>query len=398
MLSSIMPWVEMALRWAHVIAGISWIGTSFYFVWLDNNLRPPREPKEGVAGELWAVHGGGFYHKQKYAVAPETLPEHLHWFKWEAYFTWISGFMLLAVVYYIGADIFLIDRSKVDMTAPVAIAASLAILMTGWLVYDGLCRVFADADKQALLGHIWFSNLVVAAYGLTHLFSDRAAFLHVGAIVGTVMAANVFFVIIPNQRKATAAMLAGEAPDPNLGKAAKQRSLHNNYMTLPVVLIMVSGHYPMLFGASLNWLLLAGLALVGVLVRHYFNLKNVGVEKKSLLAWAGAAFAGVAAMAIASQPPAPSAELASFTGVRAIMERHCVTCHAAQPTHEGFSAPPLGVVLTDSESIKRYAPQILQQTVLTEVMPLGNETGMTADERAELNAWISAGAPIEAPP
>ena len=397
MLSSIMPWIEMAVRWAHVIAGIAWIGTSFYFVWLDNNLRPPREPRPGVGGELWAVHGGGFYHKQKYAVAPEMLPEHLHWFKWEAYFTWISGFLLLAVVYYIGADIFLIDRAKVDMPAPVAIGLSLATLASGWLIYDGLCRS-ALANNQALFGQIWFAILVLAAYWLTHLFSDRAAFMHVGAIVGTVMAANVFFVIIPNQRKATAAMLEGGAPDPNLGKAAKQRSLHNNYMTLPVVLIMVSGHYPMLFGASLNWLLLAGLALVGVLVRHYFNLKNVGVEKKSLLAWAGVAFAGVAVLAIASQPPTLSAEAASFTRVREIMDRHCVTCHAAQPTHAGFTAPPLGLELTDAESIKLYAPQIMQQTVLTETMPLGNETGMTAEERADLRAWIGAGAPVEASP
>jgi len=396
MLSSIMPWIEMAVRWAHVIAGISWTGTSFYFVWLDNNLRPPREPKTGVAGELWAVHGGGFYHKQKYVVAPETLPEHLHWFKWEAYFTWISGFLLLAAIYYIGADIFLIDRAKADMSAPVAIGLSLVILGSGWLIYDGLCRS-PLANAQSLFGQIWFAVLVLAGYGLTHLFSDRAAFMHVGAIIGTAMAANVFMVIIPNQRKATAAMREGRAPDPALGKAAKQRSLHNNYMTLPVVLIMISGHYPMLFGASLNWLLLAGLALVGVLVRHYFNLKNVGVEKKSLLAWAGVAFAGVAAVAIASQPP-PSGAVAGFTRVRAIVDRHCVSCHAAQPTHAGFAAPPLGVALTDAESIKLYAPQILQQTVLTESMPLGNETGMTAEERAELSAWIGAGAPIEASP
>ena len=395
MLTELMPWIELAIRWAHVIAGISWIGTSFYFVWLDNSLRKAPDGKPGVAGELWAVHGGGFYHKQKYSVAPETLPEELHWFKWEAYFTWISGFLLLAVIYYVGADIFLIDRTKLALAPPQAIALSLAVLVGGWIVYDGLCR---SPIKGGVFAIIWYAALVALAYGLTRVFTDRAAFLHVGAVMGTVMAANVFMVIIPNQRKATAAMLAGQAPDPRLGQQAKQRSLHNNYMTLPVVLLMVSGHYPMLFGAQLNWLLLAGLAAAGVMVRHFFNLKNRGEVNYLWIGGAVAAFVLVAAVAIDSTPRAPQVATAtSFTQAHAIVEQHCVMCHSAHPTHAGISAPPAGIDFTQAGAMQTHAAQILQQAVNTEAMPLGNETGMTAADRAALGAWIRNGAKEDAP-
>lgn len=393
--SEIMPWIELAIRWAHVLAGISWIGTSFYFVWLDNSLRPPPEPKPGVSGELWAVHGGGFYHKQKYLVAPPQLPEHLHWFKWEAYFTWISGFLLLAVIYYLGAELFLIDRAKLDLSPAAAIALSLAFLAGSWLVYDGLCRspLGKRGDVFALL---WGAVLIGAAYALGRVFSDRAAFMQVGAMIGTVMAANVFMVIIPNQRKATAAMLAAQAPNPALGLQAKQRSLHNNYMTLPVVLIMLSGHYPMLWSGELAWLILAGLGAVGFLIRHFFNMKNRGAPQPLLLAGAGALFIVIAVIGIESQtPPARVAEATSFSEARAIVERHCTACHAATPTHGGFAVPPAGLDLTSPEAIHLNAPRILQQAVESEIMPLGNETHMTARERAELGAWIRAGAHVE---
>lgn len=393
-----MPWIELALRWAHVLAGISWIGTSFYFVWLDNSLRQPPEPKPGVAGELWAVHGGGFYHKQKYSVAPPTLPEHLHWFKWEAYFTWISGFLLMSVIYYLGAELFLTDRAKLALTSVEAIALSLAFLGGGWIVYDGLCRspLGKRGDVFAL---VWAAALIASAYALGRIFNDRAAFMQVGAMIGTVMAANVFMVIIPNQRKATAAMLAGQAPDPSLGLKAKQRSLHNNYMTLPVVLIMISGHYPMLWSGELAWLILAGLGAVGLLIRHFFNLKNRGVSQPLLLAGATAMFVVVAVVAIESQAPAPRvADATTFSQARAIIEQHCVTCHAATPTHTGFAAPPAGLDLTSPEAIRLNAPRILQQAVESDIMPLGNETGMTEDERAALGAWISAGALAEEGP
>jgi uncharacterized membrane protein len=275
MLADLLPWLELALRWLHVITGIAWIGASFYFVWLDGNIRKSDGGNPLVAGELWAVHGGGFYHNQKYLVAPETLPPHLHWFKYEAYFTWISGFLLLAVIYYLGADIFLIDKAKLALNGPEAIAISLAFLAGGWIVYDGLCRS-PLGQNGSVFGVIWFAVLVAAAYALTHIFSDRAAFLHVGAIVGTAMVANVFFVIIPNQKKVVASMLAREPVDPRLGLQAKQRSLHNNYMTLPVLLIMISNHYPMLYGSRINWLVLAGLSISGIMIRHVFNLRHKG--------------------------------------------------------------------------------------------------------------------------
>lgn len=392
--SEIMPWVELAIRWAHVLAGISWIGTSFYFIWLDNSLRPPPEPKPGVGGELWAVHGGGFYHKQKYVVAPPELPEHLHWFKWEAYFTWISGFALLAVIYYLGAELFLIDRAKMELAPPAAIGLSLAFLVGGWLVYDGLCRspLGKRGDVFAL---VWAAVLIGAAYALGRIFSDRAAFIQIGAIIGTVMAANVFMLIIPNQRKATAAMLAGQAPDPALGIQAKQRSLHNNYMTLPVVLIMISGHYPMLWSGQLAWLVLAGLGGVGFLIRHFFNLKNRGASQPMLLAGAAAVFVIVAVIGIESQrAPARTADTTTFSEARAIVETHCTTCHAAAPTHAGFVTPPAGLDLTSPDAIRLNAPRILAQAVESEIMPLGNETGMTEAERAELGAWIRTGARV----
>jgi len=395
--SEIMPWVELAIRWAHVLAGISWIGTSFYFIWLDNSLRPPPEPKPGVGGELWAVHGGGFYHKQKYLVAPPELPEHLHWFKWEAYFTWISGFALLAVIYYLGAELFLIDRAKMELAPAAAIGLSLAFLVGGWLVYDGLCRS-ALGKRGEVFALVWSGVLVAAAYALGRIFSDRAAFMQVGAMIGTVMAANVFMVIIPNQRKATAAMLAGQAPDPALGTQAKQRSLHNNYMTLPVVLIMISGHYPMLWSGPLAWLVLAGLGGVGFLIRHFFNLKNRGSSQPMLLAGAAAAFVIVAVIGIESQrAPARIADTTTFSEARAIVETHCTACHAATPTHAGFVTPPAGLDLTSPDAIRLNAPRILAQAVESEIMPLGNETGMTEAERAELGAWIRAGAKVHTP-
>lgn len=396
MWSDALPWIEMAFRWMHVIAGISWIGTSFYFVWLDNSLRKAPNMPAGVAGELWAVHGGGFYHKQKYLVAPAEMPQELHWFKWEAYFTWISGFLLVATIYYIGADIFLIDRAKAALTVPQAISLSLAFLVGGWIVYDGLCR--SPLGKSAsLFAIVWYLVLVGAAYALTRIFSDRAAFLHVGAVIGTVMAANVFMVIIPNQRKVTAAMIAHQPVDPRLGQQAKQRSLHNNYMTLPVVLMMISGHYPMLFGSPLNWLLLAALGLVGVLVRHFFNRKNVGDTNYVWLAGATAVFIAAIFVAHDAKPATAAQTGVSFSEAHAIVEHHCIMCHSASPTHTGVTAPPNGIDFTQTGVMHTHAAQIEQQAVTTQTMPLGNETGMTPEERARLGAWIAEGAHEDSP-
>src|SRR6185295_13501403 len=262
-------WLNLALRWLHLTAGIAWIGSSFYFVWLDNHLKPTAEGE--ASGELWSVHGGGFYHNQKYQVAPRAMPEQLHWFKWEAYFTWISGFSLLVLIYYVGATSFLIDPAKAALSPAAAIAIGLAAQALGWLVYDLLCRSPAGSSNL-VLGLWWFIVLLFAAVALDSLFNARAAYLHVGAMIGTVMVANVFFIIIPNQRKVVADLVAGQTPDPALGAAAKQRSLHNNYMTLPVLFIMISNHYPMTYGAERPWAVLALLGLTGVAVRHVFNL------------------------------------------------------------------------------------------------------------------------------
>src|SRR3954468_1558330 len=266
-------WLGLALRWLHLTAGIAWIGSSFYFVWLDNHLNAPAEGE--ASGELWSVHGGGFYHNQKYQVAPSRMPDELHWFKWEAYFTWISGFSLLVLIYYVGAQSFLIDPGKAALSAPAASAIGLATLAIGLLVYELLCRSPLGSDNR-LLGLFWFVCLLWAAALLDSLFQSRAAYMHVGAIIGTVMVANVFLVIIPNQRKVVADLVAGRTPDPALGAAAKQRSLHNNYMTLPVLFIMISNHYPMTYGAERPWVVLALLGLTGVAVRHVFNLRGRG--------------------------------------------------------------------------------------------------------------------------
>jgi uncharacterized membrane protein len=386
-------WLNLALRWLHVIAGIAWIGASFYFVWLDNSLTEPDPPREGVKGELWAVHGGGFYQSQKYMVAPAHLPGHLHWFKWEAYTTWLSGFALLCVLYYWGASVYLIDPAKVAFTQVQAIAVGLAFIAGGLAVYEGLCRS-PIGQRPRLFGVLWFLALTGAARGLTRLFSDRGAFIHLGAIIGTVMVANVFLVIIPNQAKVVAAMRAGAPVDPRLGAAGKQRSVHNNYMTLPVVFIMVSNHYPMVTGHPLAWLLLALLSAAGVAIRHFFNLRHTGNLRPGYLVLGAGLFAATAAIASVVRPPAPAAPKGevAFATADAIVQRHCVMCHSPAPTHVGITAPPAGVMLDTPEHIAQYAPRIYDMAVATQVMPLGNETGMTDAERAQLGAWIKAGA------
>ena len=387
-------WLGLALRWLHVIAGIAWIGASFYFVWLDNSLTAPDPPREGVKGELWAVHGGGFYHSQKYMVAPAHLPDHLHWFKWEAYTTWLSGFALLCVLYYWGAPVYLIDPAKAHLSQAEAIGLGLAFIAGGLGVYEALCRS-PLLHRPRLFGAVWFLVLTAAAWGLTRLFSDRGAFIHVGAIIGTAMVGNVFLVIIPNQTKIVAAMRAGTPVDPRLGAMGKLRSVHNNYMTLPVVFIMISNHAPIVTGHPLSWLLLALIGAAGVSIRHFFNLRHVGRTEPAWLIVGAALF--VVASLIASglgRPKPPATRAVAFSEVQALVSRHCVMCHAAKPTHPGITAPPAGVVFDSPEAIHRYAPRIWTMAVATNAMPLGNETGMTDAERARLGAWIKAGAPV----
>jgi len=388
----VLGWANLAVRWLHLTAGIAWIGSSFYFMWLDSHLKPPVQPRDGVSGELWAVHSGGFYQKQKFMVAPPEMPAELHWFKWEAYTTWISGFLLLSLIFYVGASLNLIDESKLALAPWQAIGVGLAFLAGGWLVYDGLCRSPLGADLKTF-GIVWFLLLTAGAYALTRIFSDLGAVMHLGAIIGTVMAANVFRVIIPNQKKLVAQMLAGETPDAALGKQSKQRSVHNNYMTLPVLFIMISNHYPMIFASPLNWLWLAGLGVAGWTIRHFFNLKNAGRFEPQVLVLGALAFVTVAVISESVKPkPAAGLPVPTFAAVRAIVDRHCVMCHAAHPTHRGVLAPPNGAAFDTDAGLRKHAARIYERAVVTHSMPQGDETGMTEQERQALGAWIRAGA------
>jgi len=393
-------WLNLALRWSHVITGVAWIGTSFYFNWLNSRLAAPPagRAEPGVAGELWSVHGGGFYRVVKYVVAPAHLPGTLHWFKWEAYATWLTGFLLLVLIYYAGAASFLVDPAAGGgRVAPAAgIAIGIGTLVISWLVYDALCRSRLGTNPLAL-SVVLFALGTALAWGLTRLLSPRAAYIHVGAAIGTIMAANVLMVIIPSQKEMVAAMAQGGPPDATRGKQAALRSLHNNYLTLPVLFIMVSSHYPATYGHPLNWAILAGLAVIGVATRHWFNLRNQGRPNAWLLP--GAAL-GLAALAVLTAPwarraPSSAADAgATFADVRVIVARRCAGCHSSAPTQPGMPVAPLGVMLDTPDQIRASAPRILAVAVDAQTMPLGNLTGMTVDERELLGRWIRAGAPL----
>ena len=385
-------WGQLVIRWVHLITGIAWIGASFYFVFLDNSLTPPvrkEDADEGIGGELWAIHGGGFYHAMKYRVAPPALPETLHWFKWEAYWTWMSGFALFIVMYYAHADLYMIDRSVADLAPWQAVAISVALLLAGWVFYDQLCkRAGLDRERVVAVAIIAFFTLV--AWGLSHVFSGRAMFIQVGAMMGTIMAWNVFFVIIPGQRKLVEAKARNAVPDPVYGLRGKQRSVHNNYFTLPVLFIMISNHYPMTFGYRHAWLLLIAILLLAAYVRHFFNLRH-----KGRTVWAIPITAAIATLviAIAIAPEKPKAAAYTFADVQKIVAQRCAPCHAAKPTQAGFNEAPKGVVLDTPEAIVANAQKISEQAVLTQAMPIGNLTGMTDAERAVLAGWLAAGAP-----
>jgi len=387
----ILDWLNLALRWAHVITGIAWIGSSFYFIWLDLRLNvPPRDPESpGVAGDLWAVHGGGFYHAQKYKVAPETLPEPLHWFKWEAYFTWITGFLLFTVVYYSNAGALLADPAVLPLGEPVAVAISVALLPAGWLLYDVLCRSGLGGTAFLTAGLL----LVLAlCFGLTQLFGGRGAFLQAGVMLGTIMAANVWRVIIPSQKALVAAKERGELPDAGPGLRAKQRSVHNNYLTLPVVFTMISPHFAFLYAHAWNWLVLFLLFLAGACVRHWFNLRNQG---RKGIGWAFAALAIGVALALFLAPRAPAGGAATFAEANRVIQSRCVACHSASPTHPTAPVAAAGVMLDTPREIAAWAARIHERAVVTRTMPLANLTGMTDEERALLGGWFAAGAPVD---
>jgi uncharacterized membrane protein len=377
----ILEWLNILVRWGHLVAGIAWIGTSFYFVALDLTLRN---------GEAWEVHGGGFYHVKKFLSAPPELPPHLTWFKWEAYLTWITGFLLLIIQYYVEADQYLIDPSIMVLTKWQAIGISVASLLGGWLIYDALCKSWVGQNTGRLALCV-FALILAAAYGFGHVFSGRGAFIHVGAFIGTVMAANVFAIIIPNQRKITASLLKGEKPDSKFGVIGKQRSLHNTYLTLPVLFMMTSNHYAIITGHPQAWALV-GLVVLGGATARYFLLRTEVGDEMSQIAWSIPVIAACLVGALMLTEPAASTIPASLKVSDAeafsIVQNRCGACHAANPTDASVKQAPKGIMFSSIEDMKRYAVQIQAQAVRNRAMPMGNKTGMLPEERIKLGAWI----------
>lgn len=388
--------IELALRWLHVMAGIAWIGSSFYFVHLDASLQKRPGLSEGVAGEAWQVHGGGFYRMQKYTIAPPELPDKLTWFKWEAYTTWLSGFLLLMVLYYANPELYLIDPRIVPLEPWRATVVGLSSILLGYLVYEILCRspLGRDDRRLAIVGSVL---LVLFAFATSRVFAGRGTMIQVGALLGTCMAASVAHVIIPNQREAVRALLAGRTPNPELGRRAKQRSLHNNYLTLPVVFTMIAGHYPLVFDNRLNWLIVALALAIGFLVRHFFNERHKG---RPAPWWTWMATAAVAALALWLARPADeptgrvrAEAVPTFAEIEAIVASRCAMCHADRPVWPGLASAPKGIRLDTPENIRRWAPLIALQTVHSRAMPPGNLSGLEAEERARLARWLEAGSP-----
>jgi uncharacterized membrane protein len=396
----ISEWISQILRWIHVITAIAWIGSSFYFIHLDLSLKKRDGLPEGVGGETWQVHGGGFYNMRKYLIAPAELPNELTWFKWESYSTWISGFFLIGWIYYLQADLYTIDPSVMALTAWQAAAVGIGTLAIGWLVYDGLCRSPLGKNDPAL-GIAVFIYILAAAWLLTHLFNGRAVFLHTGAMIATWMSASVFLVIIPNQKKVVTALRAGQTPDPSLGKQAKQRSTHNNYLTLPVIFLMLSNHYPLAWSSRYAVGIIALVVIAGAVIRHFFNSQHAG-RGSPWWTWglATACLAGAIYLSIVGKPgyanlatnPA-AASLASAAptedAILAIQSR-CSMCHAAEPVWDGIATAPRGVRLDTPEEIAKHADAIRLQAVLTHAMPPNNLTEMTLDERRAVATWLAS--------
>jgi len=393
MTAYLLDWVNLLGRWVHMITGIAWVGASFYFIWLDNSLETPKSQQDkenGVAGEIWSVHGGGMYHAQKYRLAPEKMPEHLHWFKWEAYTTWISGMFMMVLMYWYGAEIYLIDPGVAAISKPVAIAIGIAVIPVGWIAYNWLCE--SDiGKKENTMSLILFVTLSIIAFGLCQLFSGRGAYMHFGAMLGTIMVGNVFFVIIPGQKDLVRAKEEGREPDPIHGIRGKQRSVHNTYFTLPVLFVMISNHYAMTYGHKFNWLILIAITLIGALVRVYFVARHKGRASLVPVFIAVAVLAGIATLVAPRTPDHLAAKgtgTVEITAVQQIVVERCSSCHAKSPSQPGFQAPPKGIVFETVADITRQAESIHQQTVVTRAMPIGNLTGITDAERNKIGAWF----------
>ncbi len=391
----LLDWIGFLLRWAHVVTGIAWIGASFYFVGLDSSLTPPADESDrakGIGGELWAVHGGGFYHQQKYPVAPARLPDRLHWSMWESYSTWLTGFVLFAVLYLFNASTFLIDKAVFDWSPAAAIATALAFFVAFWAIYDGICRVFgAGKNGDLIVGVLVFAFIVFASWLSCHLFAGRAAFLLVGAMIATTMTGNVAMVIIPGQRKVVAALREGRPVDPVYGQRGKQRSVHNTYFTLPVVFTMISNHYGFVYAAKSNWLVLVVLMLAGALVRLSFVVRHKALVEARPVPWRYAIagtlviVATVAVLMPASRPAIAKLPPPAFAEVQAIVQQRCQLCHNAQVANKN-------VRLDSADEIGAHAQQLYQQAVVLKLMPMNNATQITDAERAALGRWYEAGA------
>ncbi|GAB5414404.1 MAG: urate hydroxylase PuuD [Congregibacter sp.] len=399
--SYVIDWISMIVRWIHVITGIAWIGASFYFIWLDNSLENPPQWKvdKGIKGDLWAVHGGGIYEVAKYHGAPEKMPETLHWFKWEAYSTWLSGMLLLGVIYYLGADAYLIDPRVAKLEPGVAVGAGLAIIFGSWFAYSLLCISPLAKNGWLLTGLLLLLGGALA-YLLTSLFSGRGAYIHFGAVIGTIMVGNVFRVIMPGQRKLVAALETGSAVNPEWGAAAKLRSTHNTYLTLPLIFIMISNHYPMTYGHALNWAVLLAIVVITGLSRQYFVLRHQSVNRPVIL-WGSAIAALLLAVMLApKQSFAPAVEAQNLTSAQvfeaqAIILRRCASCHAEETTDPDFAVAPGGVMLHTPELMVQWAQRIKARSVDSHDMPFLNRTGMTDDERELVGRWVIAGAPLK---
>ena len=395
----LLDWVNLLLRWAHVITGIAWIGASFYFVGLDNSLTPPEDAKDkdkGIGGELWAVHGGGFYHQQKYPVSPKKLPEHLHWSMWESYSTWLTGFALFTVMYLYQASTFLIDKTVFDWSPAAAISTAIGFFVAFWLIYDAICRIFGRGKNgDVIVGVLVLVFIVFASWLSCRLFAGRAAFLLVGAMVATTMSANVFFWIIPGQRKVVAALRAGEPVDPVHGQRGKQRSVHNTYFTLPVLFTMLSNHYGFLYQAKYNWVVLVAVMLGGALIRTSFVLRHKALAFGKTVPWQYAMIGTVvlAGVVFAMLPAPQAAATASaapmkFADVQPVFAQRCQMCHNEQ-------MPSKNVRLDSAAEIGKHAQMVYQQSVVLKTMPLNNATQITDAERALIGTWFKAGAPLQ---
>lgn len=393
--SHVFEWLNLIVRWAHVLFGIAWIGASFYFIFLENSLNRTENLRDELAGNLWAIHGGGFYYVEKFKSAPSVLPKHLHWFKYEAYFTWLTGILLLTLVYFMNAKAVMVDASVREISSTTAILIGIGTMVLGWFIYDWMCRT-SLLQKKKLFAMIGFIIVVVISFFLSKMLSGRSAFILVGGLLGTVMAGNVFFCIIPSQKELVAAAKANRPVNPELGKIAGLRSLHNNYITLPVIFIMISNHFPATFGNKYNWAILAGLTIASVAVRHFINLYEKGIYAKWIIPFATIAIlASVIVTAPKPRKAARDLQPVSFLQVQPIIQKRCTNCHSSKPIDDVNKVAPNGIMFDTPEEIKKHADRILVRAVQTKTMPQGNKTGITEEERELIGVWIEQGALIK---